>query len=584
MNQSKDQLLESSPLYSEELAPVPLVKRNWNTLHMAALWVGMAVCIPTWVLASYMLKAGLNWKEALLIIGLANIVITLPMVLNGMAGVKYGLSFPVIGRAAFGVYGVHLPALMRALVACGWFGVQTWIGGLAVSAILGTLLGMPYSNGLTPLNFIGFGLFWLISMYFVVKGFEGIKWLEEYSAPLLILVGLALIGWGIYAGGGVASVLDKSNQLQHPSAVRVTENNEDWIQFSPLEIPGSDKSKATHVEISIGSPDSPPIETMNLSERRALRTGELRQEYFVYPPESEILNDYSNETVFLRFVALNSLGETVYQSQQVVLEPIKESLPINPWVNYLIWFTAMVGFWATMAISISDITRFASNQKAQIAGQFLGLPATMLLFSFIGMFVTSAAIVSFDAILIQEDAPWDPVALLSNFTSPWVVVATQLVLLLATLSTNLAANVIAPATAFSNLFPKYISFRSGGIITGIIGIAICPWWLLGEISNILLAVSAFLGPVLGILLSDYFIIRRGKLNVRELYNPAGEYAFGGSGINAKAMLALILGVVAALTGYVYAPLEIFFDLAWFTGFTVSFISYGLFSYSRKTPI
>jgi NCS1 nucleoside transporter family len=236
--------IKDSPLYSEELAPVPAGQRTWNTRHLAALWVGMAVCIPTWVLASYMLKAGLNWVEALFIIGLANIVITLPMVLNGFAGVKYGLSFPVIGRSAFGIHGIHLASLLRGLVACGWFGVQTWIGGLAISVILGLIFGIPYREGVNLMNFIGFGLFWLISLGFIVKGFEGIKWLEEYAAPLLILVGIALIGWGVYAGGGFAPVLDKSGQLQYNSAERILENGVDRIVFQPLERPGTDITKA----------------------------------------------------------------------------------------------------------------------------------------------------------------------------------------------------------------------------------------------------------------------------------------------------------------------------------------------------
>jgi NCS1 nucleoside transporter family len=291
---------------------------------------------------------------------------------------------------------------------------------------------------------------------------------------------------------------------------------------------------------------------------------------------TEYFPQSTQSTIRVRFLQTDDSGATRYTSvNDVALPPPSSEKGASKALQYILWFTAMVGFWATMAISISDITRYASSQKAQITGQFLGLPATMMLFSFVGLFVTSAAIVAFEDILIQEDAPWDPVSLLAHFENPWVVVGTQIIMLLATLSTNLAANVIAPATAFSNLWPKRISFKRGGIITGLVGIAICPWWLLDEISGILITVSAFLGPVLGILLCDYFLVRKGKLNVVGLFQMNGPYAYGGSGINNRAMLALISGVFLALIGIWIPELEILYKLAWFTGFFVSGIVYYL---------
>ena len=553
-----------SSLYSEELAPVPVSGRTWNHWHLAALWVGMAVCIPTWLLASYMLKAGLNWIEALLIIGLANVVITVPMVLNGYAGVKYGLSFPVIGRSAFGVHGIHIASMMRALVACGWFGVQTWVGGLAIGAILSLLLGEPYQEGTTMLNFVGFGLFWLISMFFVVKGFEGIKWLEEYSAPVLIAVGIGLIAWGVLAGGGFGQVLKQSEQLQTGSAHRELQNGQDVVFFHPLtNSAGEWKADVVKVRALASGNDSEVFELPRSYGERPFFTSALGA-------------DHSKDTLAVWFETRDAQGKLLSASTPQRLNPSQAGASAGiGWWDYLLWFTAMVGFWATMAISISDITRYAKNQRAQVSGQFIGLPATMMLFSFVGLFVTSAAAIAFADVLTQEGAPWDPASLLSHFNQPLVVIGTQLVLLVATLSTNLAANVIAPATAFSNMWPQRISFRTGGLLTGVIGIAICPWWLLNEISSILLLVSAFLGPVLGILLADYFWVRKQKLDVNSLFSLSGIYQYNSFGINPKAILALLLGIGMALIGVWVEALAFLYQIAWFTGFIVAFLVYGL---------
>ncbi|MEL6919057.1 MAG: cytosine permease, partial [Bacteroidota bacterium] len=241
--------------------------------------------------------------------------------------------------------------------------------------------------------------------------------------------------------------------------------------------------------------------------------------------------------------------------------------------GYLLWLTAMVGFWATMSISIADITRYAKTQKDQVAGQFIGLPGTMMLYSFVGIFVTCAAVINFKDVLIADDAPWDPVSLIANFENPVVIVVAQIFLLIATLSTNIAANVIAPANAFSNLLPQKISFRVGGLITGIIGILIAPWWLLNEISGFLIFVSGLLGPVLGILIVDYFMLRKKTLALAELYKENGTYAYGKTGINKAAMIALFSGVFLALVGYWVPVLNFLYSLSWFTGFIIAAIVY-----------
>ena len=552
--------VSQSSLYSEDLAPVPPNKRDWTTKNLTAIWIGMAVSIPTYLLASYMIKTGLNWFEALLIIGLANLIITIPMVLNGHAGVKYGVPFPVIGRAAFGTKGVHIASVARGIIACGWFGVQTWIGGLAIYAIFNAITGSQGELGLSIGKFIGFAIFWIINIYFIWKGTESIKWLETYSAPILIIIGLALIWWSYTKADGFSIVLQQSSQLEKPAANLTEKDNILFLNLNPLK----DKKgalKATEYQLITTSVKSEwkaipskPIDITKLSSTDEIKSG--------------------TKTIQIKFRNTNT--NPIIESSTVTASFIditkKESSKL--W-SYLLWLTAMVGFWATMSISIADITRYATSQKSQVTGQFLGLPTTMLLYSFVGIFVTSATVIVFKDVLIADDAPWDPVSLIAKFENPIIVVIAQLFMIIATLSTNIAANVIAPANAFSNLMPKKISFRMGGIITGIIGIIIMPWWLLNEISGFLILVSGLLGPVLGILIADYFIVRKKKINLAELYNEDGLYSYKKTGYNKAAMIALFAGIFLALIGYWIPALNFLYSLSWFTGFIISFILYSI---------
>ena len=541
--------VSKSALYSEDLAPVPANLRTWSKWHLAAIWVGMAVCIPTYLLASYMIKTGLNWYEALIIIGLANLIITIPMVLNGHAGVKYGIPFPVIGRAAFGTKGVHLAAVTRGIIACGWFGVQTWIGGLAIYAIFNAITGATGELGLSIGKFVGFGIFWIINMYFIWKGTESIKWLETYSAPILVIMGIALIYWSYAKAEGFSIVLDQSVQLEKTAASISEKEDIYMLHLNAL------KNKEGNLKVTEYS-----IVSNNNSTWEAFTVNPI------------IISNSDNVQVQFR----NSENETHVLSSVVTANIINEnpSAKSKLW-SYLLWLTAMVGFWATMSISIADITRYASTQKDQVAGQFIGLPATMMLYSFVGIFVTCAAVINFKDVLIADDAPWDPVSLIAKFKNPVVVVIAQVFMLIATLSTNIAANVIAPSNAFSNLWPKKISFKTGGTITGIIGILIMPWWLLNEISGFLIFVSGLLGPVLGILIADYYLIRKKRLELVELYKEDGVYSYNNTGFNGAAMIALFIGVFAALIGYWVPVLSFLYSLSWFTGFIISFVLYYL---------
>lgn len=456
--------LDHSPLINADLAPTKVRERTWNTYHIAALWVGMCVCIPTYMLAAGLIAGGMNWWQAILTITLGNAIVLIPMVLNAHAGTKYGIPFPVLVRAPFGVRGANVPSILRALVACGWFGIQTWIGGSAINAMMVILFPFWKDFGAGP--WVSFALFWGMNVYFIVHGTESIKKLEALAAPFLLLVGLGLLAWAIVEGGGLGPILSQPSKFETAG--------EFWKFFIPS-------------------------------------------------------------------------------------------------------LTGMVGFWATLSLNIPDFTRYAKGQREQILGQLFGLPLTMALFAFVGVAVTSATIVIFG------EAIWDPVVLLSRFQNPLVILLSMLALTIATLTTNLAANVVAPANGFSNLAPRRISFVGGGLITAFIGIAMMPWKLLEDYSAYifgwLIGYSSFLGPIAGILIADYFIVRRQELHVKDLYTRGGEYEYQ-SGFNPKALGALAGGVFVALIGLFVTELRFLYDYAWFVGFAVAFVIYII---SMKSP-
>lgn len=563
--------IKDSPLYSEDIAPLAPSARTWQAKDLAALWVGIAVCIPTYLLASQMIQSGLGWGEAMLIIILGNLLITVPMVLNGKAGVKYGLPFPVLARAAFGIRGVHVATILRGLVACGWFGVQTWIGGLSIYVIGCTAVGAAVETSLTWGQFVGFGIFWLMNAFFIWRGTEQIRWLEELAAPILILIGFGLIGWGLYSVGSFGLVLKQTEQLGRPTA-EVLESADNKIVYTLNPI----RDKLANLRAQnyrIFLTDS-QFNHLDSTDWLPLTTKE--QDLAAVWPNintAQILEQAIG--VQFQFSASTEKGTFYYSSlvnikaESLSAQAAKKSAS-RLW-KYVFWLTVIVGFWATMAISIADITRFTATQRAQVVGQFLGLPTTMAMYSFVGIFVTCASLLVFNDILVAEDAPWDPVRLLAKFESPVVVILAQIAMLIATLSTNIAANIIAPAFAFANLLPKQLNFRTGGIVAALIGVVICPWWLLGSIVGLLIFVSGLLGPVLGVMMSDYFIVRKEELNVVALFEVGGEYA----GFRWSAFVALGAGIIAALLGLWIPALSWLYTLSWFSGFGVSFGVYAL---------
>jgi NCS1 family nucleobase:cation symporter-1 len=477
--------LADSAFYNHDLAPTSWAERKWGTKDIAALWISMSACIPTYALASSLIDGGMNWWQAVLTIFLGNAIVLIPMVLNAHAGTKYGIPFPVYCRPSFGILGANIPALLRALVACGWFGIQCWIGGAAIYLILAVY--QPQWKEL-PHNLFGLNLpqlacflfFWAINVFVIYRGIESIRLLLNFKAPLLIGLGLALLAWAVREAHG----------------------------FGPI-----------------------------LSQPSKFMAG----------------------------------GEKAGQF----------------WAFFFPALTANIGFWATLSLNIPDFTRYAYSQRDQVVGQALGLPMTMGLYSFIGVAVTSATLV------IYHEAIWDPVVLLTKFENPVVLIVALFALCLATLATNIAANVVSPANDFSNLWPKRISFRTGGLITGIIGILMQPWKLYsdpsGYIFKWLIAYSGLLGAVGGVLIADYFLIQKTRLDLPGLYRKTGPYWYT-RGFHLRALVALVAGIAPCVPGFL-ATVELasvpqlwidLYHYAWFMSFGISFVVYALLVAFRTT--
>jgi NCS1 family nucleobase:cation symporter-1 len=459
-------------LTNPDLAPVDPQRRTWNWWHIASLWIGMAICIPTYTLASSLVDRGWSWQAAVLSVILGNFVVLIPMVLNSHAGTKYGIPFPVFARAAFGVLGANVPAILRAVVACGWFGIQTWIGGWAIFKLLEAVWPgvaqlpriLPAWVGLGTGEAICFMLFWAINVWIVLRGMESIKLLETWGSPFLLAIGVALLAWAYVRAGGWGPMLT-----------------------------------------NVPTPNRPSGTTAGM------------------------------------------IGAGL---------------------------TSAVAFWGTMALSIPDFSRFAKSQRDQVVGQAVGLPLTMALFAFIGAAVTNATVVIFGTRIA------DPIALLARVGGPAVVILSMLGLSIATLTTNIAANVVAPANDFSNIAPHRIRFKTGALITATIGILMMPWRLYNDAAAYIFAwligYGVLLGPIAGIMIVDYFLIRKRELVEDDLYRRGGMYEYH-RGINWVAMAAMALGIAPNLPGFlnaigaVKAPAVYvaIYDWAWFVGFVVA---------------
>ncbi|MFZ5478590.1 MAG: NCS1 family nucleobase:cation symporter-1 [Myxococcota bacterium] len=478
--------IEKSPLFNGDLAPVPRKRREWTTYNFAALWISMAHCIPTYTLAASLLAAGMNWWQALLTIGLGNVIVLAPILLNAHPGTKYGIPFPVLARSSFGTAGANIPAVLRAIVACGWFGIQTWLGGEAVRAFTETMWpgfahlgGGATFLGLTLPSALTFMVFWALNILIIYRGMNAVRVFENWAAPIVLVMAAVLLVWVVGRAGGVGPLLTQ------PS--RFATVGEFWKVFVPS-------------------------------------------------------------------------------------------------------LTAMIGFWATLSLNIPDFTRFGKGQREQMLGQTLGLPTTMIAFSAMGVVITSASAALLRGVPVEQ--LWDPIVILSHITSATpppglsepllasgstraiVAVFALLGVGIATVSVNIAANVVSPANDFANLAPRLISFKTGGLITGILGVVMLPWKIMATagayIFTWLIGYSALLGPIAGIMVVDYWLVRRTELDVPDLYRPNGRYA----GVNHVAVAALVLGVLPNVPGFWNAATgtasggvwDQIYVYAWFVGF------------------
>jgi NCS1 family nucleobase:cation symporter-1 len=482
-----DAALGESSLHNKDLAPVPIAKRTWTTYNYVALWIGMAHNIPTWGLAAGLVALGMAWYQAILTIMIANVIVLAPMLLNSHAGTKYGIPYPVFARASFGVFGANLPALMRAGVACGWFGIQTWIGGGAIYTVMGAIFGkdswwinadkiaLGFGDPEPWTKWLSFAIFWFLNIIIIWRGMDAVRKFENWAAPFVLIVAVFLLVWMTSQAGGFGPLVEDHGTVGW--------GNDFWFKLFPPALMG------------------------------------------------------------------------------------------------------MIAFWSTLSLNMPDFTRFGKSQRGQAIGQALGLPTTMTLFPLIAVLVTSATI------KVYGEAIWDPVALVGKFDNVLVVVLALFTLGVATLSVNVAANIVSPSYDFSNAWPKRISFRTGGIITGVIGILIQPWMLYSNpdtyIFTWLGTYGGATGAIAGVLIADYWYIRKTKLNLGDLYRADGQYRYA-SGWNWRAVVALAIGVVMAIGGSYGGPFPAdgilpflkspfaFADYSWVVGLAVSFIAYAAF--------
>jgi NCS1 family nucleobase:cation symporter-1 len=469
--------IRSSPLYNEDLAPVPVARRDWTTYNYAALWISMAHCIPTYMLSSGLIGKGMNWWQALITILLGNSIVLVPILLNSHPGTKYGIPFPVFARAAYGTYGSNLPALMRALVACGWFGIQAWIGGEALHTFFGalipgwsTFLGGPV-GGYTPTLWLSFLIFWALNIYIIYRGMNLLRKVENWAAPFVLVMTTLLLAWALWRAGGVGHLLTEPGKFHT------------WADFAPVFIPS---------------------------------------------------------------------------------------------------LTAMIGFWATLSLNMPDFTRFGRSQREQVVGQVAALPTTMTVFAAMGVMITSAAVIIYPT--MKADELWDPMKLVGQFSQVWVVAISMFTVVVATLAVNIAANVVSPANDFANAFPRLISFSTGGLLTGIIGILMQPWRLLQDparyIDGWLVGYSGGMGAIAGVLIADYWLVRDKRLALPDLYRTHGVYTYS-RGWNWRAVAATLVGCFFAWGGLLIGAMSQLYNYGWFVGFGAAFVAH--FALMKLSP-
>ncbi|MED1472249.1 NCS1 family nucleobase:cation symporter-1 [Bacillus salipaludis] len=447
--------LSNSEMWNDDLRPTTMKEHSWKGLNFATLWIGMCLCIPAYTMASGMISLGMNWWQAIGTIFIGNVIVLIPILLNSHAGTKFGIPYPVFARLWFGSKGAHIPALARALVAAGWFGINTWIGTGAIDTLLSASFSFWSFPGHTA---IVFALFWILNVAVAYKGPQAMKYLSLIATPVVGVSAIILLIWAFTNSGGWGPILSTPSKFQ--------------------------------------------------------TAGEFLKVFF-------------------------------------------------PAV------TGVIAFWATLALNIPDFCRYAKSQKSQMIAQSFSLPLTMTIFSFIGIAVTSATVVIFGQAL------WDPVALLAKFP-PFVIFLGTLVIVLSSLTINVGANVVAPARAIENLNPRRITFGIGALVTGLFAILIQPWYIMENFGNYIFGwlgtYGALLGPIDGIAIADYWLVRKRQMALHELYDVNGRYSYTG-GFNKNGVYSLIIGVAIPVLGLLIPGLRFLWDNAWTFGLFISIIAY-----------
>jgi NCS1 family nucleobase:cation symporter-1 len=473
-------LEQNHSMWNEDLRPCSLAEHSWPGTKFASLWVGMCLCIPTYALAGGMIAGGMNWWEAVLTILVGSIVVMGAILLVSHAGTKYGIPYPVFARLWFGTRGAHVPALARAVIAAGWFGINSWFGGQALDAIMTRVVPFWSSLAVTfplpapqafpaPLHLaLSFVIFWAINVAIAMRGPQAIGRLAQIAAPLLGLSAIALLLWALSSAHGLGPILSQPANLHGPSF---------WSAFFPSVI-------------------------------------------------------------------------------------------------------GVIAFWATLALNIPDYTRYAKTQRGQMLGQVTSMPLTMAVFSFIGIAVTSATVLLFGKAL------WNPVELIVKFPLPVVLLA-GIIVILSSVTINVGANVMAPARAFENLWPRKITFAIGAVITGILSLATMPWYMLSTFATYIFTwlgtYGVLLGPFDGIAIADYWLVRKRRLDLAQLYTPDGVYAYA-RGFNLRAVVALAIGWGVAALGLLVPSLHFLWSGGWLFGLIGGLAGYWLLMKNDESAI
>ncbi|MCQ6278491.1 NCS1 family nucleobase:cation symporter-1 [Bacillus sp. EB600] len=452
-----------SRLMNEDLKPIPKGQRKWTWFSYMALWMGIVHNIFNYSVAASLIVLGMNIWQALLTIFVANIVLMVPLALNGHAGSKFGISFPIYARLSFGVFGANVPALIRAFVAIGWFGIQSYLGAMALNVLM--LKVIPFWSDLStvffglPINsWISLIAFWILEAVLAIHGMEVIRRFENWAGPVILVLMLGLVYWAYNILHGVGPILHQPSKFHSVG------------EFLPVFFPA---------------------------------------------------------------------------------------------------VITVVGSFATMALNIPDFTRFSRSSKDQVIGQILGLPITTFFFSLMSAFITSATVIAYGK------AIWDPVELFKHFDNTIVLVIGAACLAAATISVNVAANLVSPIYDLINAFPKKLNYKRSAIISIVLAFLIMPWKLMQSPDSVHLLLNtagAFLGPATGIVIADFWIIRKCQVSVDDLYKVEGIYEYK-KGFNIYALITMVVGMILSFGGNFIPALKFVSGYGWLIGILVGFFGY-----------